>query len=291
MHGRAGFVNLIEGGNPARALVFVRFPCKMKIEMSLDIHDILNDWPYEPGRISARRIRGDDGKDKIQLRLDLGLLQMEVNDRPDGQRPHGFPTRLDYYRHLRDLHEKAVGEEGKLFSLDERACELLRNEAVMYYHRYLAKFILEEYAEVIADTDHNLALMEFCATYAGEESDRYMLEQYRPYVLMMRTRSEALLALNDKRPKSALRAVKKGQEEIAEFYRQSGMEPAEHSSEVMILNALAKEIEENLPPDPVKELREKLLLAVEKEHYEEAANLRDQLRRLTGNDSSDEDGS
>ena len=44
--------------------------------MSFDISDILADWPYEPGQISARKITGDDGKEKIQLRLDLGLLQM-----------------------------------------------------------------------------------------------------------------------------------------------------------------------------------------------------------------------
>ena len=38
--------------------------------MSLDISHILEDWPFEPGKVTARRVRGDDGRDKIQLRLD-----------------------------------------------------------------------------------------------------------------------------------------------------------------------------------------------------------------------------
>ena len=37
----------------------------------------------------ARKIVGEDGKEKLQVRLDLGLLQMELNGRPDGERPHG----------------------------------------------------------------------------------------------------------------------------------------------------------------------------------------------------------
>ena len=48
--------------------------------MTLDIGHILNDWPYEPEKISARLIQGDDEHQKIQVRLDLGVLQMEPED-------------------------------------------------------------------------------------------------------------------------------------------------------------------------------------------------------------------
>ncbi len=57
--------------------------------MNLDINDLLRDWPHEPGRIKVRRILGSDWRPKIQLRIDLGVIQMETTGRPDGARPHG----------------------------------------------------------------------------------------------------------------------------------------------------------------------------------------------------------
>jgi hypothetical protein len=51
---------------------------------SKDLRLITTDWPYEPGQINVRKIRGVDNRIKIQMRLDLGLLQMEMTGRPDG---------------------------------------------------------------------------------------------------------------------------------------------------------------------------------------------------------------
>ncbi len=56
--------------------------------MSKDIAVILNGWDYNPDEVTVRRILGLDGRVKIQMRLDLGILQMEVDGRPDGQHPH-----------------------------------------------------------------------------------------------------------------------------------------------------------------------------------------------------------
>jgi hypothetical protein len=248
--------------------------------MSLDIGSILRDWPYEPGQVTARRIRGADGREKIQLRLDLGLLQMEVDGRPDGQRPMGFETYLDYYEHQLSRHnDEHGGAEG--FSLDERACELLRAESLMFYHRYLAAFILEDFLAVERDTMRNLRCMDFCNSHAKEESDRYALEQYRPYVLMMLARARARVALADNRPKRALAAIKRGMEAIRAFYRRYGQDaPAEASNELTVLQALAQEIGARLPTDPLDKLRKALAEAVKAEKYEEAAQIRDRIRNI-----------
>ena len=52
--------------------------------MSLDLNTLLNEWPHEPGAIKVRKILGLDGREKLQLRIDLGMLQMEMTGRPDG---------------------------------------------------------------------------------------------------------------------------------------------------------------------------------------------------------------
>ena len=247
--------------------------------MSLDIGHILNEWPYEPGQVTARKIRGSDGCVKIQLRLDLGLLQMEAEGRPDGRRPHGFESLLAYYEDRRRRHIEQTGsDEG--FELDEQACELLRSEGVMYYHRYLAAFALEDYDAVERDSMRNLRLFDLCNNYARRESDRYALEQYRPYVIMMCARARARLALRHDRPKTALVAIRKGIKDIQDFYRRFGRDDAiETSAEISILHVMDTEIETRIPADPLKRLRNSLAKAVAEERYEDAAALRDQLSR------------
>lgn len=68
-----------------------------EMRMTNDLTAILNDWPHEPGKISARLLEGPDGLELIQVRIDLGILQMHADGRPDGQRPNGFESLLDYF--------------------------------------------------------------------------------------------------------------------------------------------------------------------------------------------------
>src|SRR5437899_1059200 len=65
--------------------------------MSQDIRPLLVGWDFEPERMQVRTISGEDGAEKIQMRIDLGLIQMEINGRPDGERPEGFESLLDVY--------------------------------------------------------------------------------------------------------------------------------------------------------------------------------------------------
>ena len=65
--------------------------------MSYDISYILGDWPYRPDEITVRIIDGEEGRRKIQLRLDLGILQMEFDGRPDGRRIHECDSWFDFH--------------------------------------------------------------------------------------------------------------------------------------------------------------------------------------------------
>ena len=242
-----------------------------------DIGPVLRGWDYEPGTINVRKIKGLDGQPKLQMRLDLGLLQMELNGRPDGARPHGCESLLDYFeKRLTDHRRKHGTELG--FHLGAQECQNLREEAVMYYQRYLSLFVLEDFPGVVRDTARNLRVLDICGKYAEEEQDRLVLEQYRPYIMMMNTRAQASILSKDERFPEALAVIEGGLAQIKEFFEQFGQDEAyAHSNEVKVLKRFAREIRKKLPVDPMQRLQRKLDRAVKDERYEEAAVLRDKL--------------
>lgn len=247
---------------------------------SRDITPVLKGWDYEPGTINVRKISGMDGTPKLQMRVDLGLLQMEMTGRPDGARPHGCESLLDYYEtelsEHRDRHGSELG-----FHLTTDQCQALREEAVMYYQRYLGLFVLEDYVAVMRDTARNLRVLDFCGKFATEEHDRLILEQYRPYIIMMNSRAEASIHYNNKDYKPALEVAEKGLDKIREFFTRFGQDEAfAKSNEVRVLKKFAREIRRKIPMDPLTRLRQQLDKAVKTERYEEAAKLRDQIKRM-----------
>ena len=248
--------------------------------MHEDIRPIVTNWPYRSGKISVRKILGENGEPKIQMRLDLGLLQMELTGRPDGQRPNGFDTLYDYYVHkleeFKDRHHTEIG-----FELSPDDCRKLRDEALMYYHRYLACFILEDYDQVILDTQRNFQIFDLCNKYAAKKSDRMVLEQYRPYVIMMNTRAKAHLATKVHKFPIAIQHIKSGLRAIKKLYDDVDQsEDFPHSREAGILKQLAKKLQKKLPANPLRLLEKKLQRAIEREQFEEAARLRDEIERM-----------
>jgi hypothetical protein len=247
---------------------------------SKDITPVLKGWDYEPGTINVRKISGADGLPKLQMRVDLGLLQMEMTGRPDGTRPHGCESLLDYFE--RELNEHRIRNGTDLgFQLTGEQCQELREEAVMYYQRYLGLFVLEDFKSVVRDTARNLRVLDFCGKFATEEQDRLILEQYRPYIIMMNCRAEASLYFNKKDYRTALTMVQKGMENIRDFFVGFGQEDAfSQSNEVRVLKKFAREIRRKIPVDPLSRLQQQLDKAVKTERYEEAARLRDQIKRM-----------
>lgn len=245
-----------------------------------DITPILKGWDYEAGTINVRKVAGSDGNPKLQMRLDLGLLQMELDGRPDGRRPHGCESLLQYFENQLADHQRRHGTELG-FQLSANQCQSLREEAVQYYQRYLSLFVLEDFDGVVRDTDRNLRVLDLCGQYAEDEQDRLILEQYRPYIIMMNARAKASLAYNASRYAEALREVEEGLGNIREFFERFGHEEAyKESNEVRVLKRFAREIRRKLPVDPIARLRRKLDKAVKDERYEEAAKLRDKLMEI-----------
>ena len=69
---------------------------------------------------------------------------------------------------------------------------------------------------------------------------------------------------------------------IKDFFARFGQEDAyQHSNEVKVLKKFAREIRRKLPVDPMQKLQTQLERAVKREAYEEAARLRDEIKRKT----------
>lgn len=253
--------------------------------MGKDIQPLLDDWPYDPERLCVRRIRGKDGREKIQLRIEMGILQMEIAGRPDGQRPHGYESLLHYYRAQAGAAPKR--KEGAGFSLDPDACMSLQMEALQYYHRRISFLELGEYELAQADAVRNLELFDFVKEYAEEEEDKLVMEQYRPFVIGHRVRAAVLRRLEDEDFDLALKEIESGIDEIRDFFRSFDRpDLVDESEEILFLREWADEIRKDRPRSFMQDLREQLKEAVAIEDFERAAELRDRLRALSGTDKS-----
>src|SRR5213075_2454832 len=94
-----------------------------------DIGPLLRGWDYESGTINVRKINGVDGAPKLQMRLDLGLLQMEMTGRPDGARPHGFESLLEYHEDQLNDYRRLNGSDIG-YHLSSEQCQQLREESL-----------------------------------------------------------------------------------------------------------------------------------------------------------------
>jgi hypothetical protein len=245
--------------------------------MSLDLNTILRDWPHEPGAIKVRKIVGLDGHEKLQLRIDLGVLQMEMTGRPDGVRPHGCESLLAYHQ-LRAAH--AVGR-GETYQLTPEQCAELQQEGIQYYHRYLSLFQINDFAGVVRDTQRNLDLFTFVAEYTDREELSWTLQQFRPYVLMMNTRAKASIFLAQGKFGEAMIEIERGRDAILDFFQKSNFpELASKSSEIAFLDEWLDEVKAKRPLSKLEIMQREMETAIAKELYEKAAELRDAIKQL-----------
>ena len=252
-------------------------------DMAFDISHLLEHWEYRPGQVVVRKFKGRDGTEKIQLRVDLGLLQMNLAGRPDGKRPLGYESIYHFYRaKLQRRLEDRDGGEG--FRLSAEDCAKLQLEALQYHHRYICLLQLADYDGVVRDAEHNLEVFGFVKKYAESDDLAWSLQQFQPQLLMILTRARALQAIDTLDYPTAIEIVKQGVEQIREFYRDHGRsELLEQNGEVTSLERWLGEISANRPISPRERLEQALSEAVQREDYEKAAQMRDALRNLKSN--------
>ncbi len=249
--------------------------------MNFDISHLLEQWDYQPGQVVVRRFIGRDGIEKIQLRVDLGLLQMNAHGRPDGKRPFGHPTLFDYFVHKLEKHvaQHAGSQEG--FCLKAEDCAKLQLEALQFHHRYICLLQLEDYAAVVRDTTRNLKLFDFVEKHAESEELAWSLQQFRPQVLMIHARATATQKLQAEDFVQTTREIEAAIETLREFYQNhSRADLIEQSPEIQSLQNWLEEVKSKRPLTKREQLEIDLHDAVKREDYEKAALVRDALRNL-----------
>src|SRR5438270_10948884 len=245
--------------------------------MSLDLNTILKDWPHENGTIKVRKIIGLDGREKLQLGIHLGGLPIEMTGGPDGQRPHACESLLAYHQ------SRAVraDEQSEDYELSPEQCTELQQEGIQYYHRYLSLFQINDFAGVVRDTQRNLDLFDFVAAHTDHDELSWILQQFRPYVLMMHTRARASILLAQGKFPEAMTEIQRGRDAIYEFFQRSNFpELAAKSSEIAFLNEWLKEVGAKRPLSKLEIMQREMQSAIAKELYERAAELRDKIKSL-----------
>ena len=256
-----------------------------------NIDHLLRSWDFDPFSLNVRKIKVDAGRELLQMRIDMGVMQMEVCNRPDGARPEGFATMLD----LLKSKSLAAGPDAPLieavgltdvesadsdrFLIAEDDCLEIDREFVQFYHRRICWLHLHDYVNAVRDADHTLALMDFCRAHSNDEQWTVSHEQYRPFVLFHRTQAAALAALETSDgAEASIQVINDGLTRMRDIYVHYDVE--EHFEEEELVKRL-KEMREDMREkySVGRTLEERLGDAVEAEQYELAAQLRDELAK------------
>ena len=261
--------------------------------MKFDISRLLETWEYKPGQVLVRRFKTKAGAEIIQLRLDLGVLQMNAGGRPDGKRPLGHESLFHHFVSQLEKHRAAHDGSDEEFVLTGEDCARLQQEAIQYHHRYICLYQLGDYAAVVSDADRNLEVFDFVDEFAETDELSWALQQFRPQLLLMLTRARGMMALEKKEFAATAREVENGITAIREFYNAfERSDLAEHSGEIASLEQWLENLRTNSEKRGDKPEGEPLALterqkleralqdAVSREDYEQAARVRDALRNL-----------
>lgn len=236
----------------------------------MHLDDLLSQWAFDPATLNVRLVKGKDGRDVIQMRVDMGILQLETTGRPDGTPIEGCETYLEY------LQLQHLAQPDRMLTEDE--CGEVDREFMQFYHRRICWLRLQYYHRAVMDADHTLRLMNISDEMSPDEEWAGTHEQYRPFVLFHRTQAEALGELEENTAEEAVQAINRGLDTIREFFDKHGAD--EHYEDDELVVRLV-ELRESLRTEYAvgQTLKERLEAAVEQEQYELAARLRDELTR------------
>jgi hypothetical protein len=245
---------------------------------SADLGKLLKSWPYDPEH-DARVIRGDDGRELLQVRTPLGIEQYEMDGRPDGLRPHGMESALEY--HQQRLNQSKFSGLESEFELSPHECGELFQEGTLYYFRYVRLFQLKDWPRTIRDTARNLHAFDFLHRYARRAEDQQFLEKWRPYILRVHASARVMEAIDKGAYDEALTIARDaiGKIESLEELDDDTFK-FEQERSIMALRELESQVQKNRPLSELEQLEHQLQRAIDRQEFERAARLRDRIRTL-----------
>ena len=244
-----------------------------------DIDDILDEWPYDSDLLSARLVQACDGRQVIQLRIELGLVQMEIEGRPDGATPGGEPTYLDFLlRHKQEL------SKGEAHLTEEQCLEIVR-EFAQYYQRRACWLVLEEYTQVIHDANHSIRLIDFAHQHGPEGRWLEELLQQRCTTIAHKILAIAMKELELNGPEAAMTEIDRVFEKHNnQLLNQQGVTESELDCFLQKLFEIKCQVQDKSAD--FLTLEDRLAQAISREKYELAATIRDKLADTPQRDST-----
>ena len=245
---------------------------------SADLRKLLKSWPYDPEN-DARVVRGDDSREVLQVRTPLGVEQYELDGRPDGLRPHGMDSALEYY--LQRLNQAKFSGREDEFELGPQECSELFHEGTLFYFRYVRLFQLKDWPRTIRDTARNLRAFDFLHRYARREEDQQFLEKWRPYILHVNANATVMQSVEKGAYDEALKLAREAIRKIESLEElEDDTFKFERERSIMSLRELESQIVKNRPLSELEQLEHQLRRAIDKQEFERAAKLRDRIREL-----------
>ncbi len=243
-----------------------------------DLRKILKSWPYDPEN-DARIIHGENGREALQVRTPLGIEQYELDGRPDGARPHGLESALEFQ--MRRLEEAKIASRETEFDLNPSECAELFSEGTLYYLRYVRLFQLRDWPRTIRDTERNLRVFDFVNRHARRQEDQQFLERWRPYILRINACAATMQELDKGNHGKALRLVNEVTARIESLdHLEDETFDFERERSLQALRELAAQIQQNRPLSEIEQLERQLQRAIDRQEFESAARLRDRIRAL-----------
>lgn len=253
--------------------------------MNYDLNEITADWECPQDEVAARILRsGKDDEELVQLRVDLGILQMFPDGRPDGKCHGGRTTALDFVRGRLKRDDAIAADDWRelrrelnQFNYRRLAFSCLAEEALHDEDAELGRLHLNR---TLRDIDHCLLIMrmfdEHCPSEVGGQASLI------PTLIFNRARLLARLRAVEGRYEEAIEEAEAGMKALEFALAQAGFdeEQLEQDAGVDYLQQYGQRLRAQY--DIKRTLQEKLGDAIDSEDFEAAARLRDQLRRRQG---------
>lgn len=252
--------------------------------MTLDLAELTAGWDCPPGELRARVVVGRDGGELLQLRVDLGIMQMFPDGRPDGQRVHGLPSAREYIQRELRVHGRQLTEqdwqelERELLQTNYRRMALgavveesLRNNDGSAAQRYLR--------QALSDIETCLQDLKLLVEHGDSAEGHASL---RPTLVFDHARLTTQLHIVEERFEDAVEQAEAGVVALEDLLIEMGCEEEQREEDAGLRYLRDLGVHLRREYGITQTLSEQLAEAVENEDFETAAQLRDELARRRG---------